>query len=135
MAATLALAGLVWFVQVVHYPLLALVGRDAAAAYAAAHGRRTTWVVAPLMLVEAGTALALLLARPADVSGLLAALGAGLVAVVWLSTALLQVPRHRVLALGFDERAHLALVASNWLRTAAWTARGILVLWMVASAA
>jgi hypothetical protein len=48
--------------------------------------------------------------------------------VIWLSTALLQVPRHRALEAGFDPAAHRALVATNWIRTVAWTARGFLLL-------
>ena len=50
-AATLAMVGLIWFVQIVHYPLMAQVGRDSFAHYEASHTARTTWVVAPLMLV------------------------------------------------------------------------------------
>ena len=52
-AATLYMTGLIWFVQVVHYPLMAAVGRDGFAAYESAHARLTTFVVAPGMLVEA----------------------------------------------------------------------------------
>lgn len=51
-ASTLAMTGVIWFVQVVHYPLFAAVGRKGFAAFEASHRRLTTWVVAPLMLVE-----------------------------------------------------------------------------------
>jgi hypothetical protein len=54
-------------------------------------------------------------------------LGLALVAVVWTSTALLQVPAHRKLAAGYHAGAHRRLVRTNWVRTAAWTARGALV--------
>jgi hypothetical protein len=37
------------------------------------------------------------------------------------------VPRHDELRRGFERRAHRGLVAGNWLRTVAWTARGALV--------
>ncbi|HEX2205610.1 MAG TPA: hypothetical protein VHG91_20025 [Longimicrobium sp.] len=49
--------------------------------------------------------------------------------MVWLSTALLQVPMHGRLERGFDAAAHRRLVATNWVRTVAWTARGVLLLW------
>lgn len=58
--------------------------------------------------------------------------GFALLAVVWLSTALLQVPRHTTLGNGFDTADHKSLVASNWLRPTCWSARGLLVLWMIA---
>jgi hypothetical protein len=51
----------------------------------------------------------------------------GLLAVNWLSTAAVQVPLHGRLAREYEEQAHRALVRTNWVRTAAWTARGALV--------
>ena len=59
-------------------------------------------------------------------------LGLGLVLPVWASTALLQVPAHGRLAEGFDTATHTRLVTTNWIRTIAWTARGVLVLWWCA---
>jgi hypothetical protein len=133
-AASLFMTGLIWFVQEVHYPLFAAVGREASAAYATAHQARTSWVVGPPMLLEAGCALWLALRPHPDVPRAWALWGLGLVAALWLSTALLQVPRHRALLEGFAEGPHRALVASNWLRTALWSARGLLSLAMLARA-
>jgi hypothetical protein len=39
LAATAAMVGLIWFVQVVHYPLFASVGADEFVAYENAHTR------------------------------------------------------------------------------------------------
>lgn len=122
--ATLALAGLVWFVQLVHYPLFARVPRDAFAAYEREHARRTTWVVAPLMAVEAVCAVVLLALEP----GAPTVLGALLLGVVWASTFLVQVPCHRILERGWDMAAHRRLVRTNWLRTGAWSARGAIAI-------
>ena len=129
--STLPLCGLIWFVQVVHYPLFARVGAEHFPAYEAAHANRTTYVVAPLMLVELGSAMLPLFPalRPPGVSLAAAAWGAALVAVVWCSTALVQVPLHNRLHAGFSQSAVAKLVATNWVRTAAWTARAALVLW------
>ena len=127
LAATLVMTGVIWFVQVVHYPLFAGVGAAGFREYAARHGRRTTWVVAGPMLVELGTGAVLLWRRPAFLPAAVAWVGAALLAVVWLSTWGLQVPRHAELGVGFDARAHRRLVRTNWLRTAAWTARAALL--------
>lgn len=132
LAATLFMVGVIWFVQVVHYPLFAAVGREDWPAYAGAHVRRTRWVVGPPMLVEAGTAVALLVLRPAAIPTPWVWTGAGLLALIWLSTNLVQVPRHRRLGAGFDAGTAEALVATNWLRTIAWSARGVLALAMTA---
>ncbi|MDP9439422.1 MAG: hypothetical protein M3P49_11875, partial [Actinomycetota bacterium] len=61
--ATLFMVGLIWFVQIVHYPLFASVGRGGFAEYSRAHSRLTGLVVGPPMLIEAGTAVALVV-RP-----------------------------------------------------------------------
>jgi hypothetical protein len=134
LAATLVMVGIIWFVQVVHYPLFERVGKPGFSAYSAAHSHLTGLVVGPPMLLEAATAVVLLFVRPAGVPVILVWAGLALLALVWLSTALLQVPRHRALGLGFDVHDHRSLVLSNWVRTGAWNARGFLVLWMAALA-
>ena len=131
--ATLIMVGLIWFVQVVHYPLFGSVGRKGFAGYSQAHSRLTGFVVGPPMLVEAGTAVALVLRPPEGVPFSLPLLGLVLLAVVWLSTAFLQSPQHTVLGRGFDAASHRFLVLSNWVRTICWTARGLLVLLMTAA--
>ena len=132
--ATLAMVGLIWFVQVVHYPLFDLASERRFLRFAAEHQRRTSLVVVPLMLAEAGTALALLVAPPSGLGRGPLWVGLLLLVLIWLSTALLQIPLHRRLSSGRDGPAIRRLVAGNWLRTTAWTARGALVLAMVAEA-
>ena len=134
LAATLFMVGVIWFVQVVHYPLFSRVGPEKFSLYSEAHSRLTTYVVGPPMLVEALTALLLVFQRPEGVPLAAALIGLALVVAVWLTTALLQVPRHTTLGSGFDRRAWSGLVLSNWVRTVAWSARGGLVLWMAARA-
>ena len=131
-AATLYMTGLIWFVQLVHYPLMAKVGTEGYRDYQLAHERLTTWAVGPPMLVELLCAVWLVIAPPPDIAPWLAYFGLALVAVLWLSTAFLQVPRHRQLESGFNETAHRRLVQTNWLRTAVWSLRGVLALWMIA---
>ena len=130
--ATLAMLGAIWIVQVVHYPLFAGVGDAGWAAYEASHQSRITWVVGPLMVLELGTAVWLIVARPEGLPVWSVVLGAALVGVIWASTAFVQVPLHTALGGAFDGDAHARLVASNWIRTAAWTVRAGLVLWMAA---
>lgn len=133
-AATLYMTGLIWFVQVVHYPLFAKVGAEGFASYERSHAQLTNWVVTVPMLMEFATACLLLAVRPANVSRLEAWIGVSLVVAIWASTWLLQVPRHGQLATGFDAQAHHALVLTNWIRTLAWSARGLLVLmWLARS--
>jgi uncharacterized membrane protein len=125
------MVGVIWFVQIVHYPLMAQVSRSDFAAYEREHQRRTTFVVAPTMLLEAVTAVMLFAFPPAGVGRSLPAVGASLLAVIWLSTFFVQVRQHTRLSNGFDAETHQRLVCYNWLRTVTWTMRGILVLFIV----
>ena len=121
LVSTAAMTGLIWFVQVVHYPLFEAVGRDAFVEYERRHTVLTTYVVMPLMLVELGTSLWLAYQPPRGAT-LEFQVGAVLVVLIWLSTFLLQVPKHRVLETQFDRQTWQSLVQSNWIRTILWTA-------------
>jgi hypothetical protein len=132
-AATLFMTGLIWFVQIVHYPLFATIHAhttpDAFRAYESSHANRTSFVVFPPMAVELITALATLLPslRPAFLSQNAAIASATLVVLIWASTGLLQVPIHNRLAANPTPVTICRLVLSNWLRTALWSARAILL--------
>lgn len=131
--STVSMTGLIWFVQIVHYPLFAKVGEEVFAEYERRHGLLTTFVVLPLMFTELGTSIFLAMKPIAEMRSLLIA-GAIMVALIWASTFFLQVPKHSVLESGFDLQAWKFLVVSNWIRTVLWTARTILmsyVIWML----
>ena len=129
--ATTAMVGLIWFVQVVHYPLFAAVGERSFVGYKQDHTRRTSWVVGPFMAVE-GVAALLILASPGDDLGRsLPLLGLALLAIVHASTITLQVPAHRQLSASADRHVMRRLVATNWIRTVGWSARAVLALAML----
>ena len=131
LAATLVMVGVIWFVQVVHYPLLAVVPPESASTVALDHQRRTGWVVALPMAVEGVSTLALLWRVPEPVPSWMPWLGAVLLAVALGCTVLLSVPRHARMAENPDARVGRELVLTNWPRTVAWSARGVLCLVMV----
>ncbi len=129
--STIFMAGVIYVVQVVHYPLFAHVGDESFRLYAAEHNVLITYVVLPAMLVEAGTAVLLLIQRPKQMANWVAWLGLLLVGIIWFSTFFVQVPQHTILLSGFNENAHNILVNTNWIRTIGWSARSILLTWIV----
>lgn len=129
--ATLVMVGLIWFVQIVHYPLLAQFGAHTSTAVADEHQRRTGMVVALPMAVEGFTSLALLADPPSDVWIGWPWLGAVVLAVVLGSTVFLSVPLHARMSRGHDVRTGRRLVLTNWPRTIGWTVRGIICAVMV----
>jgi uncharacterized membrane protein len=129
-AFTCYLTGLIWTIQLVHYPLMAQVGPDHFSRYERLHAAAITPVVGPAMLAEAGLAAWLLLHRPTAVPAWMAWTGAALVLLIWIVTFGVSVPCHGVLSQGFNAAAHERLVQTNWIRTLGWTARAALCLWM-----
>lgn len=127
-ASTLLMTGLIWFVQLVHYPMFAGLDRQRFATLHAEHSRHTGLVVSAPMLVELVTGVWLWWSSAGEDSHALWGFALVGLAVVWASTALLQIPEHARLALGWDAAAHRRLVLGNWVRTFAWTARAGLVL-------
>lgn len=130
-ATTWAMVGLIWFVQVVHYPLFAAVGEPDFVRYESAHTRRTAFVVGIFMPLEALTAAWLVLEPPGGVSTALTVTGLVALATLWLSTAFWQAPLHGRLSTGYNAELQHRLVSSNWLRTALWSIRGVVVLFML----
>jgi hypothetical protein len=124
--STLMMTGLIWTIQLVHYPLFSRVGADVFCDYERQHQRRITWLVAPLMLIEAVSAAMLVVLLEPGGLRVLAVGGVLLLLVIWGSTALLQVPCHTHLSRGFDREVVRRLVSTNWIRTVAWSIRGVL---------
>ncbi|PVY97288.1 hypothetical protein [Actinomycetospora cinnamomea] len=127
--------GLVWVIQLLVYPgFAAMVGPG----WEAVHERHTRLmgllITGPWALQ--GLTCAVLLAwRPPGVP-LALALAAGVCGAVTVAvTVAISVPCHRRLARGFDPAVHARLVRTNWWRTAAWTAGGVVALAMVLVAA
>jgi len=132
LAATLYLVGLIWCIQVVHYPLMSFVSRDRFVGFHTRHSIRISWIVVLPMILELGAAIALAWPGATDLPSWMTVTGLALALVVWVSTFAFQVPHHRRLASGFDAEVHGALVRSNWVRTVAWTLRGVLAIGFLA---
>lgn len=128
---TLYLVGVIWLVQFLVYPSMAHAGADEYATYHQTHTSRITPIVAPAMLVELLTAIYFVFVPPEAIDRRYFWLGLLLVLIIWASTFFLQVPLHDKLAKSFDRDAQARLVLTNWIRTAAWTLRGALVLWLI----
>jgi hypothetical protein len=125
-ASTVFLAGVIWTIQVVHYPMFARVDAAGFPAAMADHGRRISGVVVVPWALQGATMVLLLARPPAGVSTVLLWSAAVLAALPVVVTLAASVPAHRALGSGFDPSIHARLLATNWLRTSAWTAHAVL---------
>lgn len=131
LVSTLVMVGVIWFVQIVHYPLLAVVPVESASAVAVDHQRRTGWVVMAPMTVEGFTTLGLLKWVPDGVAWWVPWLNGVFLAIALGCTVFLSVPRHARMAAHPDKSVGRELVLTNWPRTFAWSARGLVVTLML----
>jgi len=135
------MTGVIWIVQVVHYPLFSQVGEDGYVEYQRLHMQKITWVVMPAMLFELITAVGLVIPDLLGLGSLesinelaLSWLNLFGLIIIWASTALLQVPNHAKLLKGFEREAHSNLVCWNWIRTIVWSVRVAVLFYLAVSA-
>jgi hypothetical protein len=122
-AVSLALAAVLWLVQLVVYPAFAWIDPVRFVAWHQGYTGAVTWVVAPLILLQtAGVVARFWLTERAEPLWFLE-LACTLTA--WAVTVGVSVPIHGRLQGDLPPEVRLAamhqLVHTNWVRTAAWT--------------
>ncbi|OYW70414.1 MAG: hypothetical protein B7Z37_30810 [Verrucomicrobia bacterium 12-59-8] len=122
LGVTWMLVGLIWVVQILVYPQFHKVAAAQFTDYHFAHCFRMALIIAPLLFTEIATSAWLLYAGQRTP---LFVISLGLIPFIWLCTAAFQAPMHIRLMRGFDAPLIRRLILTNWIRTLAWTARGI----------
>ena len=130
-ASTWFMVGLIWFVQIVHYPLFVYVGSKEFRTFHENHKILITPVVGIVMIVELVTSGIIIFQIPNGIPNWTTIVGIILLGVIWCSTLLFQIPFHNKLSTKFDENILMMLINTNWIRTICWSLRGIIVLIML----
>tara|TARA_R100001143_G_scaffold44720_1_gene40085 strand:+ start:2095 stop:2532 length:438 start_codon:yes stop_codon:yes gene_type:complete len=125
------MCGVIWLVQLVHYPFFFRADRTQFTEHIRFHGFRISFIVLPVMTLELISSILLTIYAP-DFQAL-HLIGLIVVLLIWVSTFLLQVPQHAKLVDKFDENAILKLVRTNWIRTILWSIKSGLALYLIAS--
>lgn len=125
---TFFMTGLIWYVQLVHYPSFYFLNEENFTYFHKHHSVRTGIIVMPVMSIELAT------------SGVLAwmegwttlnTFGFYLVILIWISTFLLSVPKHNALKHGKVDSLIDGLVNTNWFRTVLWSMKSGVSLWIL----
>lgn len=126
--SSLFMMGLIWFIQLVHYPSFRNVGEKNFKQFHRNHVFRTGLVVVPVMLTELVTSGILsVLSSPVSIFN---RTGLGIVLLIWIVTALVQAPIHRNLQFGYNIEEIDRLIRTNWIRTVFWTIKALLSLFV-----
>lgn len=124
---TLYMTGLIWLVQVIHYPLFKLVSESTFPDYHRTHIQKTSFVIAIPMILEMITAFYLISKDETYRSNPFFLTASLLLALIWAVTFFISVPNHNVLSKGLNDQALTTLIKTNWIRTVAWSLRAFLL--------
>jgi hypothetical protein len=121
------MVGVIWLIQIIHYPLFRLVGESTFIDYHKIHIQKTSIVIAVPMILEVLTGLYLFSFIELYRNNFMFLIAFALNVLIWLVTFFTSVPKHKILSKGVDDSVLNALVRTNWIRTMAWTLRALLL--------
>lgn len=117
------MTGLIWTVQLVHYPAFRYVEAQKFPEFAKFHSRHITPITAIPMLLEVWLGILFLYESVHWIS----IFNIVLVVLIWLSTFALSVPCHNQLMKQKDARTIERLIGTNWIRTFLWSVKTALL--------
>jgi len=123
--------GLIWTIQLVHYPSMRFVSRDKFELFHSFHQLRISIIAMPLMAIELITTIILFMQNIDNESSLIFKINLIIVTLIWFSTFFIQVPLHQKLSKGKKTSLIDKLVLTNWFRTVLWTLRSILIIFFL----
>lgn len=122
LAISWTLVGLIWVIQLVHYPTFKYIDESQFLTFHQHHSQSISIIVLPLMLAELALSFYLAFQQNWQYPTLIPLL---LVIFIWLSTFIIQVPVHQQLGSGKNLVLIKKLVMTNWIRTILWTAKAV----------
>lgn len=126
-ASTWFMVGVIWTVQVVHYPLWVYVDGHDFQSLHQKHTRIIGKLVGPVGAIEFISAVTLLLSQ----QSILTVAGTAIIIAIWIVTFAVQVPLHRRLESEWRQPVIARLVRGNWIRTILWSVRGLIALMLL----
>lgn len=129
--STAIMVGVIWVIQLVHYPFFHHLKRDTFQEYMTRHRAKISMIVVPVMIVELSSAVALLFSDTFYQTEFI--VGLILLAGIWGSTIFLQMPIHQKIAVSYKQSQVEKLIRTNWIRTWCWTLRLALLLYVLRS--
>lgn len=133
LALTLYMSGMIWSMQILEYPLFALVGQQEFPAYHRRHNRGLPFLVILPSLGAFISAVVLIFTRPAHHPLWASIVITVLDALIIIATVAREAPLHAQLDReGYSPVLIRQLVLGNWIRTLLWTINAILLLMLTA---
>ena len=122
--STSFMVGVIWVIQLLHYPSFHFIGNQKYIEFQHFHMQRISFIVIPAMLIELASALSLAYFFRSSLTIILLVLLLG----IWGITFIFFTNMHQKLTNGYDHNIVDRLVQINWSRTALWSLRLIILL-------
>ena len=122
--STSIMVGVIWVIQLLHYPSFHFIGDQKYIEFQHFHMQRISIIVIPAMLTELASALLLAYFFESSLTIILLALVIG----NWAITLIFFTNMHQKLTDGYDHSIVNRLVQINWSRTGLWSLRLIILL-------
>jgi hypothetical protein len=133
LALTWYMSGMIWSMQILEYPLFALVGPKEFPAYHQRHNRGLPFLVILPSLAAFASAVVLIFVRPARLPPWSSMVIAVLDLLIIIATVAREAPLHAKLDReGYSPPVIRQLVQGNWIRTVLWTVNAVLLLVLAA---
>ena len=124
--STSVMVGVIWVIQLLHYPSFHFINDQKYIEFQHFHMQRISFIVIPAMLTELASALLLAYFFGSSLTIILLALVLG----IWGITFIFFTNMHHKLTDGYEHSIVDRLVKINWLRTALWSLR-LIILWSI----
>ena len=123
---TWTLLGILWFMQLVHYPLFKRI-KENFVKYEKEHLKRTAAFLVPLLVIDFALNVMLVISLEKGPYTFLISFALAMNIITWLSAFFFQIEQHQTLSTHFSKSIVHKLVKTNWVSTIAWTIKSALV--------
>jgi len=130
LVSTSFMVGVIWIVQLVHYPTFLFIDEQKSNDFQKFHMSRISYIVMPAMTTELFSGIYIYIYSNMAIDSNLFLLALTILIINWIITALVFVKMHNKLLINYKIEIISLLVKWNWLRTLLWSVRLILLLRM-----
>ena len=126
--STSIMVGVIWIMQLVHYPSFSFINIEDYKSFQEFHMKRISLVVIPAMTIELTSGILIFWIH--QTNNIFFNVSLFCLFFIWSITAILFSKMHQKLTLGYQILIVTKLVNLNWIRTISWTLRLGLVLFV-----
>ena len=126
--STSIMVGVIWVVQLVHYPSFKYVNESDYVIFQKYHMSNISYIVFPVMFTELITAILILFFGEESLFFMLSLI---CLFLIWVITGVLFTKYHSILKEGKDLKIIKKMIKANWIRALLWTMRLIMILFVI----